>query len=356
MDRFFQFSISISVCRTMKKRIGSILISFILLCVVVVSDEAQGAEACLDKDIVQLSAPGIPPAPTKSEDYLKLWLDPIPKFLIIKDNEPGYHFFKKTIHNRPIRVFISFSFVPGEDTRINISEFVFNTWSLFWQEFGGFPFDKYTVVFDSNLYWSYSGFGVGMDASFTDYDHIAHEMFHSWNGNAFRANQDEAVWFIEGMAIHYNSQLVNTFYHYQEALEYYHYYKQNYGDRPLSTISINSDADTFGFGAMKGLLVGYLLDYTLSLNGHHLGEVHREIYRRYGTNDSDYYEFSNEDILAIVNEVTGEDFTQFFNDYVFGTKALPLHNGSFEYICHGNPHLLTFYTPTPFIPALLLTE
>ena len=50
-------------------------------------------------------------------------------------------------------------------------------------------------------------------------------------------------------------------------------------------------------------------------------DVQREIWDRYGYQNGT---FDYEDIIQIINEITGADFHQFFNDYVFGKKEIKI--------------------------------
>ena len=43
--------------------------------------------------------------------------------------------------------------------------------------------------------------------------------------------------------------------------------------------------------------------------------------------------YAPQGMQATLDNLTGEDWSQFFNDYVYGTRPLPL-DGTFEYLEH----------------------
>ena len=118
---------------------------------------------------------------------------------------------------------------------------------------------------------------------------------------------------------------------------FYGYYLDYYNsgqDRALADLSKYDPDYDDRFVAVKGPLVVYLLDLELAKTGHHIGEVSQMLYKRYGMGTGAGL-FTNEEILAVFNEVSGADFADFFDKYIYGTERLPLTEQSdFEWVCH----------------------
>jgi hypothetical protein len=152
-----------------------------------------GVSSCDDQDIEDdLSDPGNPAEPTRTETYP----DPVLQY-----NDVDFDVFQREMHNRIVTVAIAKNFALEQSSSAT-SEFLFNTWVIFWNEYGGFPFDSYTVVMDYDLTWAGSGFGRGIEVSNNDKENWAHEMYHAWNGNAFR-QEEQRTWFMEGVTVYY---------------------------------------------------------------------------------------------------------------------------------------------------------
>ena len=80
----------------------------------------------------------------------------------------------------------------------------------------------------------------------------------------------------------------------------------------------------------KGALVSYLIDNRLNENGLNFDDLLRYLY-----NDFDYgdKQISNEDIRNALNDISGEDWSGFFDDYISGTTPLEF-DGTFQYLDH----------------------
>jgi len=285
---------------------------------------------CGDQNLGDLSDPGKPAEPTRTETY------PDPEIFLQYD-DVNFDVFQKEMHNRTVTVAFANDFDLGNQERKDFSEFVFNTWAVYWKEFGGFPYDSYTILYGYDLpYGDVGAFGRGQETSSARTDYTAHEIYHSWNGNAFRQD-GERTWFMEGVTTYYgNMRQQQEGYTYESIMNTFYGYYLDYcnagQDRPLADMSMNDDDYDHTFVAQKGALVAYLLDKKLKETGHHLGEVARLIYQRYGIESVGRP--TNQEFLSAFNEVSGEDFTDFFNKYIYGTEALPLDGSEFEWICH----------------------
>ena len=62
-------------------------------------------------------------------------------------------------------------------------------------------------------------------------------------------------------------------------------------------------------------------------------EVMRILYQRYGIESQG--QVTTDQIQAVAEEVSGTDFSDFFDDFIYGTAPLPLDGISFDWVCHG---------------------
>lgn len=260
----------------------------------------------------------------------------------LKYDEAKYDVFQKTMHYRTVTVAIEKGFGTNSMTdRKILAEHIFNTWDVFWNEFGGFPFKSYTVVIGDNLPYDADkkgkgekgeGFETSYDPYLTNYQYYSHGIYHAWNGNAFRQS-GEGRWFMEGVTEYYGfRESKNTFY--IEGLKFaYTKYKEAYDNgKDVALCTINDKGNPEWLHYWKGALVAYMLDKELANDGHNIGQVAKTIYTRYGVESEG--KPTDKQILAIIAEVSGKDFTDFYNNYICGTEPLPLDGIHFDKIPH----------------------
>lgn len=289
-----------------------------------------GTYFCEDQDVGDTSDPGVPVEPTRNDT-------PYPLKDFEYDNE-NYDIFEKEIHNRPVIVAIAKDVELLDSEKAEIAAYVFYLWSLYWQEYGGFPYPSYTVVLGKDVTLTDAS-GVGMQLRIENdrvlfNNVLSHEIYHAWDGNVFRPKQ-ERWWFGEGATVYYDTRQTTSWHYKHQLPQYYYYYQeilQNNQDMPLEEQIIGAADYDHAFTAQKGALVVYLVDCELNKLGHHLGEVTRLLYQRFGNIEGANYDTN--DILNAVNDVSGEDFTDFFNKYIYGTEVLPLLGDDFGWICH----------------------
>ncbi len=191
----------------------------------------------------------------------------------------------------------------------------------------------------------------------------AHEFFHLWNVKRLRPEglgpfdysrevYTRSLWFVEG---------VTTYYAYVNLLRSCIWSPQQFLDRLASEIeTLRGDpgralmsAESSSFHAWfydrspqmqetnfanttisyynKGALLGLLLDLEIrsaTRGQKSLDDVMRLMYRKfYQSPPTTYYlsgqGYTEKDILEAVNQVSGRDFTPFFQKYVAGTASLP---------------------------------
>lgn len=80
----------------------------------------------------------------------------------------------------------------------------------------------------------------------------------------------------------------------------------------------------------KGALVAYMMDEQLIKNGFTLDDFLKYLYETYSLKQKC---FTTKKALQALNELSGQDWTDFFNAYIYGIEKLPL-NGKFEYFDH----------------------
>jgi hypothetical protein len=262
-----------------------------------------------------------------------------PDFL--RYDETNYDVFQTVIHCRTVTVAIAKNFGSNTyDDRTTLKDYIFETWNTFWNEFGGFPFKYYTVVIGYDLPYDAEksgrgemgeGFETSWDPYLTNYEYYSHGMYHAWNGNAFRQYQ-EGRWFMEGVTEYYGLRQSKGYYTWGLNYAYQRYIETYNAGRDMALCSINDQGNPDWLHYWKGGLVAYMLDRELATNGHHLGEVARVVYQRYGVLSQGTP--TDSEFLSILTEVSGRDFTDFYNKYICGTAPLPLDGVHFDWISH----------------------
>jgi predicted metalloprotease with PDZ domain len=162
---------------------------------------------------------------------------------------------------------------------------------------------------------------------------LIHEMLHFWNAETFRYRSGREQWFNEG---------ITEYYAFRIAIKLgligrddiparlglpVGYYLNDSGIGSLSM----SEA---GEGERKGrhyflvycggLVAGMTLDYDIrshSRNTRSLDDLMKAMYRTFNRTDRTY---TNADVLAELNRLTGKDYTEFFNRYITGKEVIPV--------------------------------
>ena len=197
--------------------------------------------------------------------------------------------------------------------------------------------------------WSY-----GSESSYAGFmSLVAHEYFHLWNVKRLRPqplgpfNYDEEnytsmLWIAEGFTAYYDDLLAKRcgFYsenEYLKTLAGNISYVDNIRGGPYQSLAESSfDAwikyyrpnENSGNSSVsyytKGGVMGAMLDLRIrkvTANKKSLDDVFREMYLLYAKKlDRGYTEA---EFIAMVNKISGKDFTAFFNDYVNGVKTVP---------------------------------
>ncbi len=197
--------------------------------------------------------------------------------------------------------------------------------------------------------WSY-----GSESSYAGFmSLVAHEYFHLWNVKRLRPqplgpfNYDEEnytsmLWIAEGFTAYYDDLLAKRcgFYsenEYLKTLAGNISYVDNIRGGPYQSLAESSfDAwikyyrpnENSGNSSVsyytKGGVMGAMLDLRIrkvTANKKSLDDVFREMYLLYAKKlDRGYTEA---EFVAMVNKISGSDFSAFFNDFVNGVKTVP---------------------------------
>lgn len=166
---------------------------------------------------------------------------------------------------------------------------------------------------------------------------VAHELFHEWNRRVFILETDEeefaVTWFLEGFTEYYafmgllKAEILYGYGFSQRLLEYGLQYKSWVGteyDLPIveawKVAREKEDSMYYQIPYVKGCLVAALLDQTLrEKSGKNLDDLMKRLYT-----DFHSMKISNSIIEQSLDDLTGEDYRPFLNDYVYGTVELPI--------------------------------
>lgn len=225
--------------------------------------------------------------------------------------------------------------------------------------FGEIPFDRY--VFFYNLLPGYrSGGGLEHSNSTTiglaselltasvmsAAEVTAHEFFHVWNVKRIHPKVFEVLdydteertrtlWFAEGVTSYYEAlTLVRTGLwderaFFDELARQIERLQKTDERKEVSVEEASWDIWERGYGHPgvsfynKGEILGVLLDLEIrhrTSNRASLDDVLRTMNERFGKKQLG---FTKDDVEAIVNEISESDFSEFFDNYVAGTRELP---------------------------------
>lgn len=222
---------------------------------------------------------------------------------------------------------------------------IFNDYT---SRFGDFPFSKYVAIFAARtpdgkyIHGTAHGSGfagpIEMGNLYT-LQFMAHEIFHVWNGRLIKQKSDYEVWFKEGFTQYYGYITPYRAGLYGKEI-YLQYLKNDYNEylriyengQDIALTRVNegiarregfTQADSIRVWVMynKGALVAHLLNTTimeLTKGQKSLDDLMNYMFSNYR-----YKSYTTDDILRAVNNITGQDFSKFFMDYIYGRAKLP---------------------------------
>ncbi len=209
--------------------------------------------------------------------------------------------------------------------------------------FGGSPKKKYLIVVnESSVVTDGSAFRTSFSQiikgkinknSRTNWGHImAHETIHLWNGHTLIPKEQEE-WFKEGFTDYLTNILLTrtkiideaTFYkRFENVITKYNIIRDLLQNKvSIKESGINKDQNrylVYGGGAVVAL--GLDIEIRKATNNKKgLDDLLADLYNQYGKTNTPY-ELAN--VITSANQVAGKNLTPFFDDYVTGTKRIPV--------------------------------
>lgn len=228
--------------------------------------------------------------------------------------------------------------------------------------FGDLPYEEYTFIYHLTERERRSGVEHANSTAISfnrkdflagrKYDQFisvtAHEFFHLWNIKRIRPEGwgpfdyskiplSKSHWFTEGVTSYYTSLILvrsgvwSKEEFYRDMAAKISEFEQKPGKRMMSleecswNIALRPDnaRDTIISCYVKGAIVGFLLDCEIrrrTANQKSLDDVLRYLNQHYAKKDRAY---KNQELLQVINEVSGSDFSGFFRRYITGTEDIP---------------------------------
>jgi predicted metalloprotease with PDZ domain len=188
------------------------------------------------------------------------------------------------------------------------------------------------------LEWSDSQGIVTSPPPNVNYEEFVHRIFHTWNAfdpTGIAVNSDQEIWFVEGTNTYYDDKAVVELGIKHDLTvmadylrEYLNQYVGTQFDVPLSEAYKYADFSNYNKYSWlcyhKGALASYLLDETIMnvTNGNRsFDDLLKAAYARNGGYKGT---LANEDLVQMLNSITGFNFAPFFEKFIFGTVELPL--------------------------------
>ena len=252
---------------------------------------------------------------------------------VISIPEGTYYEESKNIYGTDMEIVLDKK-IPDYKTYIPYMFKIFENECWIFGEGVGKRYGVYVVHYDKEVYTSENTYSQGYSDRFEVVSEMyTHQIFHRWNGwepygtiirpedGYFRAFYSEA-W--NNYFNDWNRTKVLPGYNWDDMKHYYRVYKTEYLNTPKDIpVAFYGNGDPY-IWYQKGPLVVYLLNKEIERvtnGGKSMVDVQREIWDRYGYQNGT---FDYEDIIQIINKITGADFHQFFNDYVFGKKEIKI--------------------------------
>jgi predicted metalloprotease with PDZ domain len=162
---------------------------------------------------------------------------------------------------------------------------------------------------------------------------FAHEFFHLWNGKSFSPVNDETEWFKEGFtnyytlkALHYVGFLNDKSYLEVLSSLFYQRYVNDDGVGKISMTKGEEKHDHWGLIYSGGMFIGITQDMIIrkaTNNRKSLDDLMKYLFKKYGGSKKEY---DLKEIQQKMSELSGKDQTDFYKDYILGTKNLPITN------------------------------
>ena len=160
---------------------------------------------------------------------------------------------------------------------------------------------------------------------------FAHEFFHLWNGKTIRSSGTREDWFTEGLTNYYTLKALHHIGFLDDAGAFTVlnnlFYQRYRSDEGLGKISMRDAAgidkdNHWGLIYGGGLFVGMSQDMIIrraTNNEKSIDDLIRSLYAQYGGTDDT---FETADVLTLASELSTQDQSEFFNQYVDGIEPV----------------------------------
>ncbi len=216
------------------------------------------------------------------------------------------------------------NYVYPEDSAwaVNYTPVVVDVMNFYEEKFGEYPFS------DEKYGHAQFGWNGGMEHTTVSFvggfsrGLLAHELAHQWFGDDVTCASWSDIWINEGFAT-YSEALIQQHMDGQEAFRLWKQYAVRLiDDRPSGSVYVFGN-DTLNISRvfswplsyLKGAMVLHMLRF---INGDEIFfHILKQFRERFAADFA-----ATEDFKSIVEEITGEDYGEFFNDWVYG-KGYP---------------------------------
>lgn len=268
--------------------------------------------------------------------------DPIATYLMVISGKVDYNldivkWYDPVFTNDSIPV--RFYWIDGENqTKLaNIKNKIIPMMSYYSELFGAYPFEKNGFA-TLNQYFPWGGMEnqtlISLCSDCWDELLVAHEFSHQWFGDLISPATWSDVWLNEGFATYCEAL-------WYEYIQGYDRYKQEinnqatgyFADNPGWPIynpdwaQVTPSTDTlyhYGIIYLKGSCVLHMLRYTIGDSSFF------NVLHFYATDpDLKYKNAATSDLINIVNNITGENYSWFFDEWIYGPNH-PKYQNTFE--------------------------
>lgn len=251
----------------------------------------------------------------------------------------------KTIGQTDVQVALPKSW--DEDIQNQVSSSMFNMMEYFTNLFGDSVGGNYLIIYgqtpDNRSVWAgESTYSQAVSKSRIGYRYggmLSHQIFHRWNGfipfGWQRAELKLGLLFSEGNARYYETKSVIKLFdnlygatksdieNLQVSYEHYKLKKDNEAFYTEAS-STSGDSEEQWVAYNQGALINFALDMQIvkDTNGtKSLDDLTRILNERHNNRQG---QITYTEVIQILNDLTSEDYSQFFNDYVSGNKFMEL--------------------------------
>ena len=160
---------------------------------------------------------------------------------------------------------------------------------------------------------------------------FAHEFFHLWNGKSFMPDDQETEWFKEGFTNYYTLKALHHIGFLDDAAYFgvlnNLFYQRYTTDTGLGNLSMTRGEEKHAHWGLiygGGLFVAIAQDIMIrkaSGNTKSVDDLLRKFFKKYGGTHEHYV---IDDVLEGLSELSGEDQSEFFKQYIQGTTPIPI--------------------------------